>query len=58
MNNESTTNDRDAHRLLEKAYRSEKPRFMARLRAAGRTLEEAEDLIHDVYVETMERLHR
>jgi RNA polymerase sigma factor (sigma-70 family) len=57
MNNESTTNDRDAHRLLEKAYRSEKPRFMARLRAAGRTLEEAEDLIHDVYVETMERLH-
>jgi RNA polymerase sigma factor (sigma-70 family) len=57
MNNESTTNNSDAHRLLEKAYRSEKPRFMARLRAAGRTLEEAEDLVHDVYVETMERLH-
>jgi RNA polymerase sigma factor (sigma-70 family) len=57
MNNEPTTNNSDAHRLLEKAYRSEKPRFMARLRAAGRTLEEAEDLVHDVYVETMERLH-
>jgi RNA polymerase sigma factor (sigma-70 family) len=57
MNNESTTNDRDAHQRLERAYLSEKPRFMARLRAAGRTLEEAEDLIHDVYVETMERLH-
>jgi len=57
MNNESTTNNSDAHQRLEKAYRSEKPRFMARLRAAGRTLEEAEDLIHDVYAETMERLH-
>ena len=30
---------------------------MARLRAAGRTLEEAEDLVHDVYAEIMERLH-
>lgn len=29
---------------------------MARVRAAGRTLEEAEDLIHDVYAETIERL--
>jgi RNA polymerase sigma factor (sigma-70 family) len=57
MNNESTTNNRDAHQRLENAYRSEKPRFMARLRAAGRTLEEAEDLVHDVYAETMERLH-
>jgi len=57
MKHDSTTNNSDAHRLLEKAYRSEKPRFMARLRAAGRTLEEAEDLIHDVYAETMERLH-
>jgi len=38
------------------AYKSEKPRFLARLRAAGRTLEEAEDLVHDVYAETMERL--
>jgi len=41
---------------LEKAYRSERPRLMARLRRAGKTLEEAEDLIHDVYVETMQRL--
>jgi DNA-directed RNA polymerase specialized sigma24 family protein len=47
----------DAHRRVEQAYRSEKPRFLARLRAAGRTLEEAEDIIHDVYAETMERLH-
>lgn len=42
---------------LERAYQSEKPRFLARLRAAGRTLEEAEDLVHDVYAETVERLH-
>jgi len=48
--------DSDAHKRLEKAYKSEKPRFLARLRAAGRTLEEAEDLVHDVYTETMERL--
>jgi RNA polymerase sigma factor (sigma-70 family) len=46
----------DAHRRLEAAYKSEKPRFLARLRAAGRTLEEAEDLVHDVYAETMEHL--
>jgi RNA polymerase sigma factor (sigma-70 family) len=46
----------DSHRRLERAYESEKPRLMARLRAAGKTLEEAEDLIHDVYAETMERL--
>jgi RNA polymerase sigma factor (sigma-70 family) len=49
--------DSDFHQRLEKAYESEKPRFMARLRAAGRGLEEAEDLVHDVYAETMERLH-
>jgi RNA polymerase sigma factor (sigma-70 family) len=47
----------EAHRRLEQAYRSGKPLFLARLRRAGRTLEEAEDLIHDVYVETMERVH-
>ena len=47
----------DSHERLEKAYRSEKPRFLARLRAAGRNLEEAEDIVHDVYAETMERLH-
>jgi DNA-directed RNA polymerase specialized sigma24 family protein len=41
---------------VEKAYRSEKPRLMARVRAAGRTLEEAEDLLHDVYAEAMERV--
>lgn len=47
---------RDANHRLGKAYKNEKPRFLARVRAAGRTLEEAEDLIHDVYAETMERL--
>ena len=47
----------DAHRRVEEAYRSEKPRLLARLRAIGRTLEEAEDLVHDVYAETMERVH-
>jgi RNA polymerase sigma factor (sigma-70 family) len=46
----------DARQQLEKAYTNEKPRFLARLRAAGRSLEEAEDLVHEVYAETMERL--
>jgi DNA-directed RNA polymerase specialized sigma24 family protein len=46
----------DAHGRLEQAYKSEKPRLLARVRAAGRSLEEAEDLVHDVYAETMERL--
>ncbi len=47
----------DSHERLEEAYRSEKPKLLARLRAAGRSLEEAEDIVHDVYAETMERLH-
>jgi len=54
---EMTPEQRESHQRLEQAYRSEKPRFMARLRRAGHTLEEAEDIIHDVYAETMERLH-
>jgi RNA polymerase sigma factor (sigma-70 family) len=57
MRNDRPRENSDAHRRLEQAYESEKPRFMARLRAAGRSLEEAEDLVHDVYAETMERLH-
>ncbi|HSQ36017.1 MAG TPA: RNA polymerase sigma factor [Candidatus Binatia bacterium] len=46
----------DAQGRLERAYRSEKPRLMARVRSAGRSLEEAEDLVHDVYAETLARL--
>jgi len=57
MENDLVMQTSDAHRRVEQAYRSEKPRLLARLRAAGRTLEEAEDIIHDVYAETMERLH-
>lgn len=38
------------------AYQAERPRLIARLRAAGQGLEEAEDLVHDVWVETMERM--
>ena len=56
MDNDRPRGNSDSHKRLEKAYTSEKPRFLARLRAAGRTLEEAEDLVHDVYAETMERL--
>jgi DNA-directed RNA polymerase specialized sigma24 family protein len=45
----------DSERFVN-AYQSEKPKLLARLRAAGKTLEEAEDLVHDVYAETLERL--
>lgn len=56
MDRDEGPTDNDARRRLEAAYRSEKPRFLARLRAAGRSLEEAEDLVHEAYAETMERL--
>ena len=46
----------DCQERLEQAYRSEKPHLMARLRASGHSLEEAEDLVHDLYLETLERL--
>jgi RNA polymerase sigma factor (sigma-70 family) len=45
-----------SHQRLAETYTREKPRLLARLRAAGRTLEEAEDLVHDVYAEVMEHL--
>lgn len=41
---------------LGKAYAAEKPRLLARLRRAGRTLEEAEDLVHETFVEALGRL--
>jgi RNA polymerase sigma factor (sigma-70 family) len=56
MEQKMPPDNKDAHRRLEEAYQSEKPRLLARLRAAGRTLEDAEDLVQDVYAETMERL--
>jgi RNA polymerase sigma factor (sigma-70 family) len=57
MSSNRAQDNSDSHERLKKAYKSEKPRFLARLRAAGRTLEAAEDIVHDVYAETMERLH-
>ncbi|MBN1438235.1 MAG: RNA polymerase sigma factor [Anaerolineales bacterium] len=46
----------ETHRRLAETYTREKPKLLARLRAAGRTWEEAEDLVHDVYAEIMEKL--
>ncbi|MGB7537850.1 MAG: RNA polymerase sigma factor [Anaerolineales bacterium] len=56
MNKNKLRADSDSQKRLAEAYSREKPRLLARLRAAGRTLEEAEDLVHDVYAEVMERL--
>jgi RNA polymerase sigma factor (sigma-70 family) len=54
--NDRQAENMDAGSRLEQAYQSEKPRLLARVRAAGRSLEEAEDLVHDVYAETLARL--
>jgi RNA polymerase sigma factor (sigma-70 family) len=54
--NDRPAENMDASSRLEQAYKSEKPRLLARVRAAGRSLEEAEDLVHDVYAETLARL--
>ena len=56
MNEDKARKTGDPYRRLEETYQREKPRLLARLRAAGRTLEEAEDLVHDVYAEVMEHL--
>ncbi len=45
-----------AQQRIEEAFRRERPRHMARLRASGRSLEEAEDFVHDLYLETLERM--
>ncbi|MBN2534359.1 MAG: sigma-70 family RNA polymerase sigma factor [Spirochaetales bacterium] len=56
MNSYSKPESIDAYERIEKAYKSEKPRLLARLRAIGRSLEEAEDLVHDIYTEIIEHL--
>jgi RNA polymerase sigma factor (sigma-70 family) len=58
MNKEERLYSQDSHNRLSRAYETEKPKLMARIRGAGRSLEEAEDLIHDVYTETWGRLDR
>ena len=56
MNEEDRSDSTDSRVRLTAAYTSEKPRLLARMRAAGKSLEEAEDLIHDAYTETWGRL--
>jgi RNA polymerase sigma factor (sigma-70 family) len=56
MNNDPALRRRESQQRLAETYTRETPRLLARLRAAGRTLEEAEDLVQDVYAEILERL--
>jgi RNA polymerase sigma factor (sigma-70 family) len=56
MTHDQGADNTDSQLRLERTYRNEKPRLLARVRAAGRSLEEAEDLVHDVYAETLARL--
>jgi RNA polymerase sigma factor (sigma-70 family) len=58
MNQDKHLNSQTSQERLSSAYKTEKPRLMARARAAGKSLEETEDLIHDVYTETWGRLDR
>lgn len=58
MNQKEHINSQKSQERLSRAYETEKPRLMARVRAAGKSLEETEDLIHDVYAETWGRLDR
>jgi len=44
------------HVDLVGTYETEKPHLMARLRRAGRTWEEAEDFVQDLYTETLENI--
>jgi len=57
MKNEASPDRNESHRRIEEAYRKQKPGLLARLKAAGRTLEEAEDFVHDLYAETLERFN-
>ncbi|MFP4378203.1 MAG: RNA polymerase sigma factor [Spirochaetales bacterium] len=41
---------------VEASFREHRPSLIARLRAGGRTLEEAEDLVQEVYAETLAQL--
>jgi len=41
---------------VEENYQLQNPRLMVRLKAAGRTMDEAEDFVHDLYAEPLERL--
>ena len=56
MNQDERTDRQTSQERLSEAYLTEKPRLLARMRAAGKSLEDAEDLVHDVYVETWGRL--
>ena len=58
MNKEERLYNQNRQERLSSAYETEKPKLMARVRAAGKSLEDTEDLIHDVYTETWGRLDR
>ncbi|MDA3811166.1 MAG: RNA polymerase sigma factor [Spirochaetaceae bacterium] len=58
MNQKKRLFSYESQEKLTRAYETEKPRLMARVRAAGKSLEETEDIIHDIYTETWGRLDR
>lgn len=51
-----TKPDATTKKRLEESYRQDRNSFFARIRAAGRTLEEAEDILQDLYTEAVDKL--
>lgn len=51
-----TTMEPTVTNRLEESYRKDRSSFFARIRAAGRTLEEAEDILQDLYTEAVYKI--
>ena len=51
-----TTTEPTAASRLEESYIQDRPSLFARVRAAGRTLEEAEDILQDLYAEALDKI--
>lgn len=58
MNQKERLYIQNSKERLSQAYQTEKPKLTVRVRSAGKSLEETEDLIHDVYAETWGNLDR
>ena len=51
-----TTTEPTAASRLEESYIQDRSSLFARVRAAGRTLEEAEDILQDLYAEALDKI--
>lgn len=56
MEQNKKENSRKTRYQVETAYYSERKQLTTRLRSMGRSLEDAEDMVHDLYAELLERI--